>query len=210
MNLVQEHGYGYFNDRFRDSVFRHPDGWVGIVKQANNANDVTITKVEGVVGRLSPTEVVIEAAFFTSLAVFDVPEVGYRTAAEGRYVAYVDHRSGSNRGVSARNTTWSMSPMTEQMGFDRAVSISYFGRADVKAALICTPIYTQLHKGAAAMLAGEIAGFALSSATAVTATDNPEMGLIYLRGRAAGTLNLSTLEISTTISNLSLALGVAA
>lgn len=200
MNLIQEHGPNYFYERCRGSIFIHPDGWVGTVVNAGQ-EDVLVKKIEGNVGKLSVSETSLPADFFSSLAVFDVPELGWRTALNGRVLTYYGRLNSYSRGVSpGRTVSCSHSDMTYHMMENRAVSRSYFERYDVQAKMITTPDYLTLAEGCGQMREGTIASFAMGPHLAVSASDEDNIGILYVRYTAVGTVNLREATLSADVN----------
>lgn len=201
MNLMQEFGPRYVNDRSRGAVFVHPEGWTGIMEQAYDNGEVEVTKVEGNVGRLSVEKIMLPHDYFTGLKVFDVPELGWRTAQNGRMLVHLRQSSGYSRGVSPRNNLITeYSDMTQYMFENRAVSQAYYQRQDVMAKLITTPEYLTLADGIKQMREGEIASFAMSPILAACATDDENVANLYVRTRVVGTINLLDGSINTSVS----------
>lgn len=201
MNLMQEFGPRYVNDRSRGAVFVHPEGWTGIMEQAFDNGEVDVTKVEGNIGRLSVEKITLPHDYFTGLKVFDVPELGWRTAQNGRVLVHLRQSAGYSRGVAPRNNLITeFSDMTQYMFENRAVSSAYYQRQDVQAKLITSPVYLTLSTGLQLLREGEIASFAISPILAVCATDDESIANLYVRTRVVGTINLTTGSINTTVS----------
>ena len=201
MNLLEEFGAEYINDRCNNAVFLHPEGWTGMYLDGSLTSGVRVRKIEGYVGRLSVSEETLPCDFFTGLQVFDVPELGWRSALNGRAMMYLSHGGGYGRGVRpGNNLLVNYSQMTQAFISHGGVSSNYLSRTDVRAKLASTPEYLTLAEGLALIREGTHAGFAISPSLAVTASDNEEVGILYVRTTPVGTVNLSSGAISASIN----------
>lgn len=100
MNIIQEFGSRYINERCADSVFLHPDGWVGMFIRADPERErVSVKKIQGTVGRISVSDEELHYDFFHSLSVFNIPELGWRAGLNGRALLYYSHTGGYGRGI---------------------------------------------------------------------------------------------------------------
>lgn len=201
MNLLEEFGAGYINERCNNAVFLHPEGWTGMYLEGNLTSGVRVRKIEGYVGRLSVSEETLPCDFFTGLQVFDVPDLGWRSALNGRAMMYLYYAGGYGRGIRpGSNLRIDYSDMTQSFIGHGGVSSNYLSRTDVRAKLVTTPEHLTLAEGLALMREGTHAGFSISPSLAVTASDNEEVGIVYVRTTPVGTVDLSSGTISASIN----------
>lgn len=201
MNLLEEFGAGYINERCNNAVFLHPEGWTGMYLEGTLTSGVRVRKIEGYVGRLSVSDETLPCDFFEGLHVFNVPELGWRSALNGRAMMYLSHAGGYGRGVRpGNNLRVEYSQMTQSFIGRGGVSSNYLSRTDVRAKIATTPEHLTLAEGLALMREGTHAGFSISPTLAVTASDDEEVGILYVRTTPVGTVNLSSGAISASIS----------
>lgn len=210
MNLLEQHGAATYNSRIAGAFIRHSEGWVGILGQCEDGTNIKVTKVEGKIGKLSTEDVYLRPDFLPNLAALGTPDLGYRTAAEGRLLVYITNAGGYNRGIGNANANMTYSNMSYDMFEARALSSSYYSRPDVRAMLVHNPEYLDFHTGAAAMSTGDLASFAINSYVALSSTANPLEAALEVRGQVVGRVALDTLEIKCNITNIRQVLGVAA
>lgn len=182
-NLVQELGVDKFRQKFQGSFFFGEDGAPCVINSLSDGM-VNCTSVSGNVKAIRVSERAVPYAFFSSLAKFKVPKLGWRSAYEGRYLAYLSRDNRSyHRGISASNLTAEVSPLTRWLM--RSNNFGAILSNNKLCILALCPEYLSLSEGVAAMRRGDLLSFAVSPDIAVIPSEEDTYD-VYFRQNQAG------------------------
>lgn len=190
-NLLQSLGRDYFNQRFEGSMFIAADGRPSYVIHApSSARDkVTVKSISGNVGRLSTSQHDMDADFFSGMEVFRVPELGWRSVQDGRYLTYMSRNNRSySRGVAFSNLRHHPHSLSIAMQNESYISESYYTQHGVLATLVMKPEYLTLAEGLAGLREGNLLSFAMSPNMMVVA-ESEEAGSLYLGMSRVGSVS---------------------
>ena len=196
-NLLQSLGRDYFDSRCEGSMFFGPGGSPSSILRASrdNYNQVIIKSYTGKIGRITTEQAELEADFFSGLEVLRTPELGWRTALDGKYLAFLSRNNrGYTRGVTGANLTTNLHPMSMSLIEDGEISNSYFENLGVQTKLVMEPDYLTLAEGMASMREGNILSFAMSASMALVVESDEAASLLLGRRRVGsvsfdGTIN---------------------
>ena len=134
----------------------------------------------GTPGKASVEARTISPAFFKDMSVFFAPSLGWRHAANGRYLAYFSRNNRSYaRGVTLSNLNVSLSATTLYLVNNQNISQSYYERSSVRTLLIMQPEFTPLTQGIKDMRDGKIVSFAASHNIAVIPDSEDEFRIMF-------------------------------
>lgn len=189
-NLVDELGYGYFQERFNGALFYAPDKRAGVIMGMSN-DGVSAELTSGNVGKLSSEKVVIPKTFFTDMSVLAVPPLGWRAAAKGKFMGYYRRNNRSyQRGVSISNINCEYSEHTNFLFNTDDLNYSYYQKQACISSLILSPHYMTLREGLTGMRDGEIVGFAASANLAVL-PHTEESNILMFNTTQVGTVDFN-------------------
>lgn len=188
-NLIAELGADYFNSRFAGSFFKYEDK-AHIVQRASN-DAVESVRVNGTAAKPLIENVQVPAEHFVDMTAFAVPAIGWRSANNGRYMAYYSRVNRSyRRGVSIENLTRSVSPLTEWLADNGSISLSYYARDSTVAKLIVEPEFYSFAEGMKLLREGKVAAFCISEHLAVF-PESEEFLSVMFNNTKVGTVDLS-------------------
>lgn len=183
MHLIQEIGVDYFRDRFNGAMFMGPNNLPCYVNSASGSytgTSVPAVEVQGTPARVKVTNIEIPYDFFTSMEVFSAPELGWRCAAKGRYLAYYSRNNNSyQRGVSLNNVTRIINPITHWASAEGLIDFHIFEREANKTLLVMRPEFTPFSEGVAQLREGKILSFCVSPNTAVVHDENDTLSIMF-------------------------------
>lgn len=170
-NLVDKYGRDWFNNKFPGSYFRFC-GVPARVIQAQSADRkggksvVKIRLSHRVNNKVVASDKVVPADLFADSSIFNVPELGYRHAHNGKWLVFMRRNNSSYvRGLSTRNLNIFESQFTSYL---RSINqVSEFLTEDETVNLVMEPTFVPLNKGIQLMLEGKLLSFAASSTVAV-------------------------------------------
>lgn len=203
-NLIQQFSLDYFMARFQNTVLLGPNGNPCYISEGNSSSIVT-KEVTGTIGKLRTETVRIPHDFFTDMTVFKTPELGWRTAAQGRLAVFLSRNNrGYNRGINLGSLTRWISPLTVQLMEDGLVSNTYYEQSGVKTKLVFDADYLTLAEGMRKMSEGELLSFAVSPRIMVAAAGESHADLYFSENRVGrvlmnGTIQCNIPEISTAL-----------
>lgn len=182
-NLIESVGVDYFNRRFSGSYFLDQNDNPAIVVTAGG--DATVaTVLKGTSNRMMEDTAEIPNDYFTDLSKFSVPRLGWRTAAQGKYLVYMSRNNRSyHRGLSAGNLNVKLSPMTQWLV--RSNNFRNTIGKNKQALLAMKPEFIPFAEGVEKMRRGEILSFAASHIVAVS-PDVDEKFAIFFREKKVG------------------------
>jgi len=201
MNLVDEVGLAYFSERFRGIMFEGPNGKPcfispnGIPRVLNNV--VPAIQVEGTPAKPSTTNIELPYDFFTGMEVFAAPEIGWRQAHNGRYLAYFERNNGSYvRGLALGNMGVHYSDVSRWAADNGMFSLDWYERDLTKVLLAMRPEFTPLKEGIGKIMEGTMLAFAVSSRLAVVPDTGDTLAILFNRNKvgminANGEINCS-------------------
>lgn len=184
-NLITHfNGIDRFYSKFNRSIFRHPesDSICAVDNGLRTEDDVrngTIAcrKLKRLAsGRVASSwdRMSLPKDFFSSMAVFATPDLGYRTTAAGKWLAYVTRNPGTyHRGTATSTLQIQHSPLTLYLEGEGMLQLES-EQTDTKLTdMVMNPEYVTMTAGLTAMRAGRLASFAINANVAVTpAEDN--------------------------------------
>lgn len=190
MNIIQEMGRDYFNQRCAGGIFLSPEGITNYVVEANTTS-VVCKQISGDVGKLKTESRTYPHDHFTSFNLFRVPELGWRSAMDGRIIVrYTRNNTRYERAVCQRNLITEVHPLMATLIDQQAVSPTYYQQQGVQAKMIAEPGYIPMVEGLERMRSGELLAFAVTPHVAVAA-ESDDRAIIYFGSTPAGTADLS-------------------
>lgn len=185
-NLISELGRPYFNERFGNSFFKGPNGHPCYVMRSERTavietpEIVRAVEVKGSLSKPTVDEIEIPADFFSSMEVFAVPELGWRMAAKGKYLARFERNNRSyHRGVAFSNLIRSHHDMTLWAADEGIISLEHYTRHANTVKLVMEPEYMPLSEGIKEMAQGKLLSFAVSANLAVVPDLDDKFALLF-------------------------------
>lgn len=200
MNLIKELSVGYFQERFGGCMFFDPDKKASYIDTSRSwhKNEVGIITVSGTASKPVTEEAVLPYDFFTGLEVFGVPNLGWRSAAQGRYMVYMSRNNRAyHRGVSREVLQRWLSPATQFLIDTDNISEDYYTRVATTTSMVMQPEYVPFTEGVSMLKRGELFSFCTSANLAVI----PDVGddlAIYFNSNRVGSVK-SNGQIDCTI-----------
>lgn len=194
-DLVTKYGRDWFNNKFPGSyfMFNGIPARVGRAERDPVERDkfrVAITACPRVDGEVRPAARHIPSDYFQNSEMFGVPELGYRHAQGGKWLAFLRRNNGSYvRGLSTRNLNVFESDFTI---FLRTQGIRP-APVDENAltSIVMQPNFIPLHRGIKLMLEGKLLSFAASPTIAVMPSRGEEDGLtVYMCDKVIGSVDM--------------------
>lgn len=181
MNLIEEVGLDYFYDRFNGTMFEGPNGKPCFIGHNNGSRGVvSVKELEGPVNKCRATDITIPYSFFSSMAVFAAPEIGWRQAEKGKYLTYFSRNNGSyTRGLCRRNLVTAFAPVSEWAMLRSLYPVAHYEQEATKVLLAMRPEFTPMNEGIKLMQAGKILSFAASHRLAVVPDENDTMAILF-------------------------------
>lgn len=171
-NLIEKYGASWFNSKFGQSMFES-EGLLCRIDSVSHDHVMVKTFHKDRTPKLRKTKF----AQFADSAMFNVPEMGYRTFDKGKWLCYLGRNNTSyHRGLRYRDITRSLSTLTQYLkGQTRVVE----PKEDELLQLVYRPNFIPLHTGIKLMLEGKLFSFAASASVAVI-PDHESDGLLIL------------------------------
>lgn len=186
MNLVKELGMEYFQDRCRNSMFFDENKRSCYIGDEWGGAGIPIYVVSGTTEKPVTTQERKGADFFTDLSVFSTPPLGWRMAAEGRYLAYFRRNNRSyHRGVAHHVLTRTVSPASQYLMETDNLSHNFYEDRAPTAHMVMQPSYISFRQGIEAMRQGELFSFAASPIIAVLPDVNGKQAVYFNTTHAA-------------------------
>ena len=196
-NIVEELGTDRFRQKFNGAFFLNEDGVPSLVSSASGGL-VSATAVTGTVKSPRVNAISIPYNFFSGLAVFKTPKLGWRTSHEGKVLTYLirDNRS-YHRGTSEHNLRTNNSAMTDWL--TRSGNLTLGLSASKLCLLTLAPEFMKFSEGIEAIRNGSVLSFAASPDIAVGPSEDDNLD-IYFRQNVAGRVKPdNTVEVSLPI-----------
>lgn len=188
MNLVQSFGDSYFSGRFGGAFFLTAEGIPAIIRSAGRSV-VDCVQCEGTVEAPKMKEVMIPHSYFNDMKMFDIPNMGWRSAGRGRFLAYIERQSqGYRRGTTRDNLSIGVAPITAALEECGTLDVTNYTRETAVARMLLAPVFTPFTEGVRDIAAGRIVSFAVSHNIAVYAQDDESMA-IMLGKRKVGSVD---------------------
>ena len=188
MNLVEELGIGYMSDRFEGCMFFDPDNrpnYLNLRGGGQREGSLRSVAVTGTATQPAMTENWLPYDFFKDLSVFSVPPLGWRAAAQGRYLARFSRKNKCyHRGIAHHILNRELSPATNYLVATGNVSNDYYNRVATTVSMIMKPEYTAFGEGIELMRRGKLFSFCVNSAIAVI-PESEDRQAIYLNSTKA-------------------------
>lgn len=190
MCLIDRLGMDQFLNKYQGSFFKGEDGATYIVHGNGDSGDtVKCKKVGGTVNKPTVEEVDVPKSFFADMGTFATPPLGWRVAAQGRYLVYLSRNNQSyHRGTAVGNISRSVHEMTNWFAREQGMSLDYYGRDAVLAKLVMEPVYLPLAEGLALIKKGKIVAFAVNELIAVAPLDSTTYQILF-KEKQIGTVN---------------------
>lgn len=205
VDLVSKYGPEWFSNKFNGSFFMY-DGVPARVRGARRTSTsrakkttyaVDVSLCPRVDGQVKSVRHAIPSEYFDDSSMFNVPELGYRHTADGKWLAFLRRNNSSYvRGLSMRNLSIYESPFTRYL---RTVGVNVgFLDEDTTANLVMQPTFIPLHTGIKLMLEGKLLSFAASPTVAVVPSKDESAELsILMCDNEIGTVDSNgTMDIS--------------
>lgn len=192
-NLIDEVGTQYFAERFGGCMFFDAAKRPSFIDNSERWPNGKI-KVGIIVG--PATKPTIETgylpySFFKNMSVFATPPLGWRSAAQGRYMVHMRRRNTNNgyhRGIAPKLILPTFSPATEYLFQTGNISEEYYMRPSTVTALVMNPEYVSLKEGLPLMREGELFSFAVNPNIAVIPDVDEKLG-IYFNTKKVATID---------------------
>lgn len=192
MSIIRDMGRQYFYSKFAGAVVLSPDGKAGCIDTASTYDEdgnVCVISSTGTLGKARRNVIPVPPDYFDSLEKFNVPDLGWRSAAEGRYMAYFQRPQRTYRkGLHVRDLQVTQMAHTTQLINSGNLSGMFFSRDYIVARMLCEPEFMPLADGLAAMNSSDIMGFALSNKLAVGPSDRDDTYILYYEEFPVGTV----------------------
>lgn len=188
-NIIEELGTQYASERFGGCFLFTDDNRPAYintgVRWGNGSVPVVI--VEGTVSKPTTLPSMLPNEFFKTLDVFAVPPLGWRMAAEGRYLVYYSRNNQAtvHRAVSPNVLRRFVSPATQFLQDTDNVSIGYYDRLPQTTLMIMKPEYVKFKDGVEAMRSGELFSFCSSPVVAVIPEVDDAQAIYFNSNKAA-------------------------
>lgn len=118
------------------------------------------------------------------------PDLGYRTAANGRVLLELRQQQSFKRGLQLGEIVVNLPPVSKYIADRFSIDLKYYTRADVKAVGVTEECFIPLAKGLEMIKQGEIFLFAVNSRLAVIPCNRPKEYLeIVYDGRPVGNIS---------------------
>lgn len=178
-NLIEKYGASWFSSKFGQSMFEL-DGLLCRVENTTH-KDVVIKTFHK---NRKPVVATADFSDFKDSAMFNVPEMGYRTFDKGKWLCYLGRNNTSyHRGLRYRDITRSLSTLTQYLkGQTRVVE----PKEDELLQLVYRPNFIPLHTGIKLMLEGRLFSFAASASVAVIPDPDSDGLLILMNENVVG------------------------
>ncbi len=203
MSIVTELGHSYFAERFNGAYFRGPEDKMYMIDTGrrgfSSGSNVPVLSIAGTAERVTSDVETLPTSFFTDMAQFKVPRLGWRCAQNGRYLTYLTRNNQSyQRGVCKKNIERTYAPHTDFLSRYGQVSKDYFDRYETTGKLVLDPHYLPLQQGLREMNAGRRLAFAINPDVAVVPYSDDRYALLGMSGMI-GTVECATGQIEMTI-----------
>lgn len=192
-NLIAQLGHGYARERLAGCMFMTEDDRAAFIDTRNAAWTERTAPVSVIGGPSSKTTIEtrhVPHEYFKDFSTFATPALGWRMAANGRWMGYMRRNNASyNRALAAKGITTWLAPTTQFLINSDNLSLEYYQRPTTIAHLVMLPEYMSMADGLAGMASEKMLGFALSSNMAVIA-DTDEQHAFYFNTAKVGTVAL--------------------
>lgn len=191
MNMLQELGEDYFIQRFGGSFLRSPEGKPAYIDTSRRCTRemVPVCEVEGSTEKPTLNPILVPADFFADMSVLATPKLGWRAAANGKYMAYYSRNNRSyHRGVAPSNISRWIAPHTGALSEQETISLSYYARDSTLCKLVFDDKTMPLAEGLELLNNGKILGFCLQSELAVMVTGEDDIYELFSGNTCIGTV----------------------
>jgi hypothetical protein len=204
-NLVHELGDGYIRERFERTMFFDEKEYPCFIDPERRADgkSIPIIRLTGTVEEPVSEKAMMPYDFFKDLGVFKIPDLGWRMANEGRYLAHFRrnnrmNQTGYKRGLTPANLEMFVSPATEYLQETDNLSINHYIKPEVEVLLVMKPKYVRFRDGIAAMQRGDLYSFCTSPMVAVIPSLNNTQA-VYFNTRQVATIEKGDIVCSNKI-----------
>lgn len=190
MHLIRELGESYFRERFASCMFLDLDGNAAYLNENSDwyDNQVPCFTVTGPASKPVIAESRLPYDFFKDLSVFAVPPLGWRAAAQGRYLVHFSRNNRSyHRAIAPHILRRVVSPSTQYLLDTDSISSNYYERAAITVNLVMKPEYHTMQEGLALMRQGKLFSFC-SSANVSVIPDTEGRQAIFFNTNRVGTV----------------------
>ena len=175
MNIVEQVGAEYFSGRFAGCIFVGPNGNPHYIDGVMNPRSGLVNCKE-VETPKSVRNTAIPFDFFESFKFLSMPEVGWRSAEDGRVMVRLQRNNTSyTRGITLKNVLKEYAEHTEYMFNMGKISKKDVELGSYLATLVTRPSHLSMQEGVDAMNKGKLMAFTNSAHVAVV----PESDSVY-------------------------------
>lgn len=192
MNLVNEVGVSHFRERWESALFFNEGGDPCYINSEATwiSGTVACSVVKGTASKPKLEDANNPYECFKDLTMFKTPALGWRMAANGRYLVYLRRNNKAyRRGVSLTHVTGWLAPSTQLLVSTGDLSKDFYSRQSSRAMMIMKPEYMKLQQGLQAMRDGDVLSFAVSNNLAVI-PDVDDKVSVYFNMSKVGTIGL--------------------
>jgi hypothetical protein len=185
-NLVKELGEGYVLERFAQTMFfndKEQPSYIDPNRRATERGLATVA-LTGTAEKPVIENTYTPFDFFKDLSVFKLPDLGWRMAAEGRFLGYYRRnnrmdQTGYKRGLTPRNLERFVSPATEFLQDTGNLSEDHYTKPEVEVLLIMKPTYLRFKEGLQLMRAGKLFSFCTSPMIGIIPDVNDSQAIYF-------------------------------
>lgn len=192
MNLIEELGRQYIAERFDQCMFYGPERRPCVLRAASRWNPedgVPVQVINGTPSNKSVEDMTLDADFFKDLNTLAVPQLGWRSTAEGKYMLYYSRNNASyHRGLAPKNLQRYMSPVTRYLLETDNLDDTTYANYHTDVLMIMKPEFQTLADGVERLRAGELISFCVSPVLAVMPAKGSNMS-VYFNTRPVATID---------------------
>lgn len=191
-NLLKEYGMEEFSSRVMGCSIIY-GGHPTITKKVTNHPDTGIltilgTQLLGTPEKFTREPVYIPVDYFTGMNSLQYPQLGYRVAAAGQYLAYMSRiPTAVRKGLHVSQLKVDVNRLSSALEYYTGFEMGYYDSAEVMALLALKPQLTSWQEGLKKVKAGEIISFVVDENFAcVPSPDELKFMSILYRDRVIG------------------------
>lgn len=194
-NLLKEYGMEEFGQRIMGCSIMydgHPTqtSHVGTHPETG-AKMIFAEQYIGTPERFAKREIMIAPDYFTGMMSLRYPQLGYRTAAAGQYLAYYSRiPTAVRKGLHLTQLKVEMSKLSRALEHYTGFDMEYYTNPSIQTMLIHKPVIMGWQEGLQKVKEGEIISFVVDENFAVVpSSHNKHYMMILYRDRMIGTLS---------------------
>lgn len=183
MNLIEELGRQYITERFDQCMFYDSEGRPCVLRVASRWNPedgVPIDRFSGTPENVETSNDTLDPDFFKDLSVLAVPQLGWRSTAEGKYTVYYSRNNASyHRGLANKNLLKYISPLSQYMLETESINGDNLMTYQTDVMMVMKPQFETLKSGIEKLRAGELVSFSVSPIVAVFPSKNGNLSVYF-------------------------------